>query len=80
MCVPSRAMLHTGKHWMHSNNQMDGETTLGQLLRGQGYRTFATGKWHNGARSILRSFEQARAVYMGGMCDHTQVPLQDIVD
>ncbi len=80
VCVPSRAMLHTGKHWMHSNNQMDGETTLGQLLRGQGYRTFATGKWHNGARSILRSFEQARAVYMGGMCDHTQVPLQDIVD
>lgn len=80
VCVPSRAMLHTGKHWMHSNNQMNGETTLGQLLRREGYTTFATGKWHNGPQSILRSFEQGRAVYMGGMCDHTRVPLQDIVD
>ncbi len=80
VCVPSRAMLHTGKHWMHSNNQMKGETTLGQLLQTKGYKTFATGKWHNGAPSILRSFETGRAVYMGGMCDHTEVPLQDIVD
>ena len=78
VCVPSRAMLHTGKHWMHSNNQMNGETTLGQLLQTQGYKTFATGKWHNGPQSILRSFERGEAVYMGGMCDHIQVPLQDI--
>lgn len=80
VCVPSRAMLHTGKHWMHSNNQMKGETTLGELLRGAGYTTFATGKWHNGAPSILRSFDQGRAIYMGGMSDHTEVPLQDIRD
>jgi len=78
VCMPSRAMLHTGKHWMHSNNQMKGETTLGQLLRANGYATFATGKWHNGSDSILRSFESAKAVYMGGMSDHTEVPLQDI--
>ena len=80
VCVPSRAMLHTGKHWMHSNNQMKGETTLGQLLQTQGYKTFATGKWHNGDQSILRSFDSGKAVYMGGMSDHIQVPLQDIVD
>ncbi|MFK7818887.1 MAG: sulfatase-like hydrolase/transferase [Planctomycetaceae bacterium] len=78
VCVPSRAMLHTGKHWMHSNNQMKGETTLGQLLQTEGYKTFCTGKWHNGAPSILKSFEHGKAVYMGGMCDHIQVPLQDI--
>lgn len=78
VCVPSRAMLHTGKHWMHSNNQMKGETTLGQLLQTQGYATFCTGKWHNGAESILRSFANGSAIYMGGMCDHTEVPLQDI--
>ncbi len=78
VCVPSRAMLHTGKHWLHTNNQMNGETTMGQLFRANGYTTFATGKWHNGADSILRSFESGRAIYMGGMSDHTEVPLQDI--
>lgn len=80
VCVPSRAMLHTGKHWMHSNNQMRGEVTLGQLLRRHGYATFATGKWHNGGSSILRSFEHGHNVFMGGMCDHTNVTVHDIVD
>ncbi len=39
---------------------------------------FATGKWHNGPGSILKSFEHGKAVYMGGMSDHTEVPIQDI--
>ena len=66
-------MVHTGKHWLHTNNQMRGTTTLGELLRREGYATFATGKWHNGPESVLRSFERGAAVYMGGMSDHTEV-------
>ena len=80
VCVPSRAMLHTGKMWMHSNTAMKGETTLGELLQQNGYATFATGKWHNQAPSLLRSFEQGESIYLGGMCDHTEVYLQDIAD
>ncbi|HCS54986.1 sulfatase-like hydrolase/transferase [Rubinisphaera sp.] len=80
VCMPSRAMVHSGRTWMHSNNNMDGEVTLGELLREQGYQTFTTGKWHNGRNSILRSFEHGQNVFMGGMSDHTRVPLSDIQD
>lgn len=80
VCVPSRAMLHTGKMWMHIHNDMRDQQTLGQTLGNAGYRTFCTGKWHNGPASILRSFQSGEAIYMGGMSDHLEVPLQDIVD
>ncbi|MBL4885152.1 MAG: sulfatase-like hydrolase/transferase [Planctomycetaceae bacterium] len=80
VCIPSRAMVHSGKIWMHSNSQLIGEVTLGETLRKQGYATFATGKWHNGGAAILRSFEQGKNVFMGGMCDHTKVPVSEIKD
>ena len=78
VCIPSRAMLMSGKHWMHSNNKLHGETTFPELLRQDGYTTFIAGKWHNGAESALRSFERGQAVFLGGMSDHTRVPVQDI--
>jgi arylsulfatase A-like enzyme len=78
VCVPSRAMLMTGKYWLHTNERMDGELILPQLLRQNGYTTFATGKWHNQPPALLRGFEQASAIYLGGMCDHTEVFVQDI--
>ncbi len=80
VCIPSRAMVHTGRTWMHSNHQMNGEVTLGELLRKNGYETFGTGKWHNGGPSLLRSFDRGENVFMGGMCDHTRVPISEIVD
>ncbi len=80
VCLPSRAMVHSGKIWMHSNNQLTGEVTLGETLRRNGYETFATGKWHNGAAALLRSFEHGVNVFMGGMCDHTKVPISEIRD
>jgi arylsulfatase A-like enzyme len=80
VCVPSRAMLHTGRNWFHVRNDMSDAQTLGSLLRQNGYATFGIGKWHNGAISFLRSFERGKAVFFGGMSDHTQVPLLDLVD
>lgn len=80
VCVPSRAMLHTGRNWFHVNHQMEGAPTLGSLLGDNGYVTFGTGKWHNGRESFARSFQRGQAVFFGGMADHTAMPLVDFVD
>ena len=80
VCVPSRAMVLTGRSWMRSPNDMRGVRTLPRELEAVGYRTFITGKWHNGEEALLRSFDHGTAVYLGGMADHTQVEVQDIED
>lgn len=78
VCVPSRAMVLTGRSWMRSPNRMEGVPTLPRLLESAGYRTFITGKWHNGEEALLRSFDRGTAIYLGGMADHTQTEVQDI--
>ncbi|MCY3971500.1 MAG: sulfatase-like hydrolase/transferase [Acidobacteria bacterium] len=80
VCVPSRAMVLTGRSWMRSPNSMEGVPTLPRLLEAAGYRTFITGKWHNGEEALLRSFDRGTAIYLGGMADHTQTEVQDIED
>ncbi len=78
VCVPSRAMLHTGKTWFAMNTQtLAGEKLMGELLGEHGYTTFGTGKWHNGQASWLRSFQHGKAVMFGGMSDHEKVPIHD---
>ncbi len=78
VCVPSRAMLNTGRSYFRIPMDMAGETTLGELLGSNGFTTFATGKWHNGRDSWLRSFQQGQAVMFGGMSNHVKVPLVDL--
>lgn len=79
VCVPSRAMLMSGKTWfkVHAPTLRDARSWP-EMLRGLGYATFATGKWHNGQDSWLRAFEQGKSIMFGGMSDHTQVPLRDL--
>lgn len=78
VCVPSRAMLNTGKSFFRIPMDMQGHTTLGQLLGRNGFATFATGKWHNGRPSWLKSFQQGRNLMFGGMSNHLKVPLEDL--
>lgn len=71
LCVPSRAMLHTGRY-LHSLQKAGDvispdHTTLPQYLRTKGYSTYAIGKWHNDKASFFRSYEAGAALFFGGM-------------
>jgi len=76
--APSRAMLLTGKSLYHVYDVLDGVTTMPMFLASQGYETFGTGKWHNGAKSFEASFQKGENVFIGGMCDHYNVPTRKL--
>jgi arylsulfatase A-like enzyme len=80
VCVASRTMLMTGRHWMRVEDRRNwsGLPLLPEVLAQSGYKTFITGKWHNGQTSLKRAFQQGRNVFMGGMADHTKVPVSDL--
>lgn len=71
LSMPSRAMLITGRGVFEV--QSDGmkipesQTTLPEHLRTNGYRTFATGKWHSDHASFARSFTEGDNIFFGGM-------------
>jgi len=81
VCMPSRAMLMTGRTLYHIQEQgqaVPGDhILLGEALRGEGYNTFGTGKWHNGPRAYARSFSAGAEIFFGGMGDHWNVPACD---
>lgn len=79
VCIPSRVMVNTGKTYFRVPNDMSGATLLPELLGGNGYTTFATGKWHNQQPSWLRGFQRGKAIFFGGMADHTKVPVVDLL-
>lgn len=78
VCMPSRAMLHTGRHLFHLDGAGESipndHTLLGEHLQRHGYQTFGTGKWHNGHESYARSFRAGAEIFFGGMDDHWNVP------
>lgn len=78
VCMPSRAMLHTGVDLFHLEDH--GQTIppdhrlMGEVFQEAGYETFGTGKWHNGPSSYARSFTNGAEIFFGGMNDHWNVP------
>jgi arylsulfatase A-like enzyme len=78
VCVPSRAMLMTGRTLFHVNTNLQGQTSWPEMLAKSGYRTFATGKWHNGPQSLLRCFGEGKALFLGGMGQPYELPVEDI--
>ncbi|WP_293686325.1 MULTISPECIES: sulfatase-like hydrolase/transferase [unclassified Spirosoma] len=71
LCVPSRAMLHTGRYLNDLQTTGDvipaGHTTLPEYLQTKGYQTYAIGKWHNDKASFARSYTGGAALFFGGM-------------
>jgi arylsulfatase A-like enzyme len=79
-CVPSRAMLLSGQSLFRIDEQMLRHPTWPAAFGRAGYRTFMTGKWHNGPNSIPFSFQNAEAIFLGGMTDPLQAQLSTLVD
>ncbi len=81
VCMPSRAMLMTGRSLFHLDGSgasvPDAHRLLGEVLREAGYATFGTGKWHNGPAAYARSFTDGAEIFFGGMSDHWNVPACD---
>ena len=84
VCVASRAMLMTGRHWMSlpetrpQTNWGDSVVLPAHLENEGGYQSYIVGKWHNGKGTLDKSFHSGKAIYMGGMADHTSFQVQDL--
>ena len=78
VCMPSRAMIHTGRtlYGIEREGQTISadHTLLGEHLQRHGYQTFGVGKWHNSPAAYARSFSAGGEIFFGGMNDHWNVP------
>jgi arylsulfatase A-like enzyme len=79
-CVPSRAMLLSGKSLFRIDEKLQRDETWPAAFGRAGYTTFVSGKWHNGIPSIPLSFQRARAMFTGGMTDPLKAPLANLVN
>jgi arylsulfatase A-like enzyme len=79
ICMPSRAMLLTGRSLFHISGAgeriPEDHITLGETLRRNGYNCYGMGKWHNGPDSFNRVFNDGAEIFFGGMADHWNVPV-----
>jgi len=78
-CVPSRAMLLSGRSLAQIDEKLLKYQTWPHAFGTAGYATFATGKWHNGPPSISKSFQQAKALFVGGMVNPLKAPTSDML-
>ncbi|HUR58824.1 MAG TPA: sulfatase-like hydrolase/transferase [Opitutaceae bacterium] len=77
-CVPSRAMLLSGRSLFHVDEKLLRDETWPAAFGRAGYTTFLSGKWHNGEPSIAKSFQRARSMLVAGMADPMHAELSHL--
>lgn len=67
VCIPSRAMVMTGRSLFHlkgyGNIIPTEHITLPETFRKNGYTTFHIGKWHQDKATLVRSFSRATRIF-----------------
>lgn len=76
--VPSRAMLMTSRGLFRVKEDMAGQRTWPEQFAELGYRTFITGKWHNGEASLTRAFQEGETIFLGGMSEAVNMPVRGL--
>lgn len=79
-CVPSRAMLLSGRGLFHVDEKLLAHPNWVQAFGDAGYRTFITGKWHNGNEALSRSFQTGRGISARGMGNPLKSSLASLED
>lgn len=79
-CVPSRAMLLSGQSAFRIDEKLLRDETWPEAFAKAGYATFVSGKWHNGEKSVLKCFQEARGMFLGGMVNPLKGHLRDAAD
>jgi arylsulfatase A-like enzyme len=77
-CVPSRAMLLSGRPLFRIDEKLKRDPTWPNAFGKSGYTTFMSGKWHNGPDSLPASFQTARSVFVGGMTNPMKARLRNL--
>ncbi|HEX5669316.1 MAG TPA: sulfatase-like hydrolase/transferase [Chitinophagaceae bacterium] len=71
VCIPSRAMLLTGRYVNRLPRDggliPDSIISIPEVLRSRGYTTYHTGKWHSDKMSHHRMFSNGGDIFLGGM-------------
>lgn len=78
VCVPSRAMMLSGRTLFRISEKLENQTTWPQVFAAAGYSTFGIGKWHNQPESFLKTFAEGKAIFFGGMNAPYTMPVQDL--
>ena len=79
-CVPSRAMLLTGRSLFRVDESLKREETWPAAFGRAGYSTFVTGKWHNHPDAISQNFTFANSIFAGGMTNPLEAKLSHVVN
>ena len=82
-CMPSRAMLLTGKQIFHVKEKgryvPKDHITMGEAFKNAGYKSHMVGKWHQDHAALSRSFTSGDQVMGIGvyLTDHYRMPIWD---
>lgn len=79
VCVPSRAMMLSGRSLFRVAENLRDTPTWPARFRHAGWDTFITGKWHNTPASVPHSFANGRSIFLGGMTDQNAIKVRDLI-